>query len=76
MSKVAAWGEFGLVAVDEAHHVMAASYLEVLQTYPNAAVLGVTATPFRGDNKGLAPVFDKLLPGPSVASLIQVPGAC
>lgn len=71
LAKVAAWGDFGLVAVDEAHHVMAASYQSVLQTFPSAAVIGVTATPFRHDGQGLAPVFDTLLRGPSVRTLVE-----
>jgi hypothetical protein len=71
LAKVAAWGNFGLVAVDEAHHVMARSYQDVLQTFPSAAVIGVTATPFRHDGQGLAPVFDTLLRGPSVRTLVE-----
>ena len=45
---------FGLVVVDEAHHVLANSYLSVMNHYDEYAfVLGVSATPDRGDKKNL-----------------------
>ncbi len=47
---------YGLIVVDEAHHVAAASYQTVLQAFPNAFVLYVTATPDRLDNK---PIIEK-----------------
>ena len=47
---------YGLIVVDEAHHVAAASYQTVLQAFPQAFVLYVTATPDRLDNK---PIIDK-----------------
>ncbi len=52
--------EFGLVVVDEAHHVAAKTYLNTLAHYqqnPNLKVLGVTATPDRADTKALGRVF-------------------
>jgi len=52
--------EFGLVVVDEAHHSAANSYRAVIDyftQYSGARVLGVTATPDRGDKKGLGSVF-------------------
>jgi len=50
-----------LIIVDEAHHALASSYLKVLEHYPNAAVLGLTATPWRLDGKGLHSVFQDLI---------------
>lgn len=51
-------GKFGTVIVDEAHHAVSPSYQTVLSQFPNAKVLGVTATPDRGDKKSLARYFD------------------
>lgn len=51
---------FSTVIVDEAHHVMADSYQNVLNHFPQAKVLGVTATPDRGDRKSLGMYFDNL----------------
>lgn len=67
------WPEdVGLVVVDEAHHCTKEnSYAAVLERYPDAAVLGVSATPCRLDGKGLGDVFDHLVIGPSVRQLID-----
>ena len=49
---------FDTVIVDEAHHALSPQYQEVLGQFPMAKVLGVTATPDRGDKKSLAKYFD------------------
>lgn len=51
-------GRFDMVIVDEAHHTISDSYQKVLGQFPEAKVLGVTATPDRGDKKSLAQYFD------------------
>jgi len=51
-------GQFQTVIVDEAHHVISSSYMRVLDQFQDAKVLGVTATPDRGDKKSLARYFD------------------
>ena len=51
-------GMFDTVIVDEAHHAISPSYQSVLGQFPDAKVLGVTATPDRGDKKSLAQYFD------------------
>lgn len=47
-----------LIFFDEAHHAAAGSYTKVLERYPKARVVGLTATPWRLDGRGLADVFD------------------
>jgi len=51
---------FNKIIVDEAHHVVSDSYMRVLDHFSDAKVLGVTATPDRGDMKNLGQVFDSL----------------
>ena len=51
---------FQTIIVDEAHHAMSDSYQRVLLHFPNAKVLGVTATPDRGDKKNLGEYFDSM----------------
>lgn len=51
-------GLFQTVIVDEAHHSISDSYQSVLGQFPEAKVLGVTATPDRGDKKSLARYFE------------------
>lgn len=52
--------EFGTIIVDEAHHALADSYQQVLQHFPTANVLGVTATPERNNLQCLGNYFDSL----------------
>jgi superfamily II DNA or RNA helicase len=59
-----------LVVVDEAHHARANSYTRLLDAYPDAIIIGMTATPCRSDGRGLGNVFDVLIECPSVAELI------
>jgi superfamily II DNA or RNA helicase len=42
-----------LIIVDEAHHVRAKTWTGILEAYPDAPVIGLTATPCRGDGRGL-----------------------
>ena len=46
-------GYFQTIVVDEAHHVLSDSYQRVLEHFSAARVLGVTATPDRGDMRNL-----------------------
>lgn len=51
---------FGAIIIDEAHHAVTGGYRQVLDWFPDARVLGVTATPDRGDMQNLGKVFDSL----------------
>lgn len=51
---------FRTLIVDEAHHAMSDSYQKVLGHFPDAKVLGVTATPDRGDRRSLGMYFNSL----------------
>ncbi|MBQ9990575.1 MAG: DEAD/DEAH box helicase family protein [Lachnospiraceae bacterium] len=51
---------FDTIIIDEAHHSISDSYQRVLSHFPDAKILGVTATPDRGDMKNLGQVFDSL----------------
>ncbi|MEY3303618.1 MAG: DEAD/DEAH box helicase [Pseudanabaena sp.] len=59
-----------LVIVDEAHLSLAPSYLKILSYFPEALILGVTATPSRLDGRGFDRLYEELIVGPSVAELI------
>ena len=48
---------FGLIVIDEANHALAATYRGVIDHFKPTLLLGVTATPDRGDGKGLAEIF-------------------
>ena len=51
---------FNTIIIDEAHHCISDSYQKILQHFSSAHVLGVTATPDRGDMQNLGQVFDSL----------------
>lgn len=51
---------FHTIVVDEAHHAVSESYRRILDYFADAQILGVTATPDRGDMKNLSQVFDSL----------------
>lgn len=63
---------FTRVITDEAHHAVAGKWSLVRQTMPGALGLGVTATPFRADGRGLGDCFDAAAQGPSVRDLIEM----
>ena len=51
---------FGTIIIDEAHHAITDGYRRILEYFSSAKVLGVTATPDRGDMRNLGEVFDSL----------------
>ena len=51
---------FDIIIVDEAHHVLSEGYQRVMEHFPQAKVLGVTATPDRGDMRNLGQFFETL----------------
>jgi len=50
-----------LVVIDEAHHARARTYGRILDAYPEARILGATATPWRTDGRGLGEIFQQLV---------------
>lgn len=60
-----------LIIVDEAHHATAATYRRLIDLWPDAHVIGLTATPARTDGTGLAEVFDAIVVGPTIRELIE-----
>lgn len=51
---------FQTIVIDEAHHCISDSYQKVLQYFSGAKVLGVTATPDRGDMRDLGEYFEDI----------------
>lgn len=62
---------FNFLIIDEAHHATAGSWGRMRRAFPMAQILGVTATPCRGDGAGLGDVFDDLVIGPTMRELIN-----
>lgn len=60
-----------LIVIDEAHHAVAKTYEEVMNAYPNAKKLGVTATPCRLTKRGFTDLFEVLLCSHSIPKFIK-----
>lgn len=61
-----------LIIADEAHHcALGNSWNKVMKAFPNARILGVTASPVRGDKQGMADSFDDMVVGPQVVDLMM-----
>jgi DNA repair protein RadD len=58
-----------IVAFDEAHRVRGRTRENLIKQYPDAILLGFTATPCRGDGKGLGDIFEMLIAGAQVTEL-------
>jgi superfamily II DNA or RNA helicase len=63
--------DFSLVMIDECHHALADTYRTVIDHFPNAKLLGVTATPDRGDLRSLGSVFEKIAYEYSIVDAIK-----
>lgn len=60
-----------LLVIDEAHHATASGYVALLNDYPDAVVIGFTATPARLDGRGLGAVFGALIEPVTAAELVN-----
>lgn len=60
-----------LIVIDEAHHAVAKTYAEVMNAYPEAKKLGVTATPCRLTKRGFTDLFEVLLRSHSIPKFIK-----
>lgn len=64
-----------LIIIDEAHHAVAGTWQKILDAFPKALHLGVTATPIRMDGRGLGKhcggYFDALINGPTMRWMIE-----
>lgn len=58
-----------MVVIDEAHNYAAPEWCQVVHHYQNALLLGLTATPERGDGRPLGDLFDELIAPTSIAEL-------
>lgn len=59
-----------LVIIDEAHHATARTWRRIIESYPDAVIVGLTATPCRSDGRGLGALFEALVECPQIPELI------
>jgi DNA repair protein RadD len=61
-----------LLIVDECHHATATTWRKIIEAYPDAVLIGLTATPCRGDGRGLGGIFSCLIEAPQIPDLIEL----
>src|SRR5215208_8079096 len=59
-----------LIIVDECHHATATTWKKIIAAYPDAILVGLTATPCRGDGRGLGGIFQDIVEAPQVPDLV------
>lgn len=64
-------GDFDLIIFDECHHMASAQYQALFDRFPRAQKIGLTATPWRLDGRGLGVWFESMVNGPSVSELME-----
>jgi hypothetical protein len=60
-----------LIILDECHHAPASSWAKLIERFPDAKLLGLTATPERLDGRGLEDWFEHMIVGPDTRTLID-----
>jgi superfamily II DNA or RNA helicase len=59
------------VLVHNCHHSSSPTFRKIIAQYPNAQIIGLTATPIRTDGKGFEDLYEELICGISTAELIE-----
>jgi superfamily II DNA or RNA helicase len=67
------WGDkkFDFIIIDEAHHALATTYKKICNEFPDAKILGVTATPYRMSKASYRTMFDELIISDSISEFIK-----
>ena len=67
------WGDkkFDFIIIDEAHHALAPTYVKICNEFPEAKILGVTATPYRMSKLSFRSMFDELIVSASISEFIK-----
>lgn len=60
-----------LIIIDECHRSSSRTYQTIINAYPSALIIGLTATPERTDGQGLGDTYQAMITGPSIPQLIQ-----
>lgn len=63
--------KFNFIFVDEAHHSLAESYVDLFNLFPDAKKLGVTATPWRFNHESFLSLYQTLVESPQISWFIE-----
>jgi len=62
-----------IIFADECHRSVSKGYGRILDTYPESVVIGLTATPWRLDGRGLGELYDEMIIGATYRELLDHP---
>lgn len=65
-----------VIIFDEAHHLGAGQWQKIFERFPKAKIIGLTATPWRLDGKGLGNWFQAMVQGPAASALMEQGALC
>lgn len=74
--KESGWKNPRIIIIDECHISMSARYKEILDSYPDSILIGLTATPVRLDGKGLNSIYKTMIHGLSIGELQALKRLC
>ncbi len=74
--KESGWKNPRIIIVDECHISMSKRYKEILDSYPDSIIIGLSATPVRLDGKGLDSIYKTMVIGPSIKELQKIKRLC
>ncbi|QDP49210.1 MAG: putative ATP-dependent DNA helicase [Prokaryotic dsDNA virus sp.] len=64
--------EATLIILDEAHRSASKSFQDLMDLYPNAMFIGLTATPCRNDGKGLGSIYTEMVECSNIKELTEL----
>ena len=65
------WHNADLICCDECHSSISPTFQKILKNYEGKHIIGLTATPCRGDGRGLGEFYDDIVPAISISDLIE-----
>ncbi len=74
--KESGWKNPRIIIVDECHISMSKRYKEILDSYPDSIIIGLSATPTRLDGKGLDSIYKTMVTGPTIKELQKIERLC
>ena len=72
MNRRQSWFTPTIIVADECHHLVSDSWQKIVNEFPSAVVIGLTATPCRTDGKGLGTFFNAIVECPGISELTRM----
>ena len=61
-----------VIFIDECHRSLSNTYLKLIELYKDSSLIGLTATPVRGNGEGLGSVYEHMVSAPSIKKLTEL----